>query len=511
MPLRVSAATAEPKGAVAGGHMSFDIKTVSPPRGGFIGGHYQRMRGAPLELRSPSAPDIVFEEQSASTDDVDRSVSLASTAAKASGWAACGPRDRAQVLHRWADLVDAHLEEIATLEALLGSRPYHEATARDVRVVGMALRLFAAYAETHESAVTATPHRQLSYTRDMPYGVVAAIAPWNFPLILSAWKFAPALAAGNAVVLKPSEMTPFSILRVAELGVEAGLPEGLFNILPGDGGTGQALVRHPGVDTVSFTGSTATGALVMAEAAAHGLKPVSLELGGKGAQLVFADADNLDHVADLIVRGITYNSGQVCFAGSRLIVQAPVRDKLLARIEQRMDRLVAGPTWQEVSLPPIISPAQLARIEQIVATALSQGAKLLRGGEPLADAERRCFFQPTILQSADVDNVAYREEIFGPVLLLDTFERFEEGIAKANHPDFGLAASVYTSNLNAALAAADQLDSGTIWINHWGRAADMTSPFGGVRRSGFGKDMGRAGYQKYLKTKSVWVERADLQ
>lgn len=488
--------------------MAFDVNTVSPPRGGFIGGRYEPMNGAPFELRSPSAPDVAFTERSASDDDMDRAVSLASAAARTSGWVQCGPRDRARVLHRWAGLIDAHVEELATLEALLGSRPHHEATERDVRVVGMALRQFAAYAETHESAVTATPHHQLSYTRDVPYGVVAAIAPWNFPLILSAWKFAPALAAGNAVVLKPSELTPFSILRVAELGVEAGLPEGLFNILPGEGGTGAALVRHPGVDTVSFTGSSATGARVMAEAAAHGLKPVSLELGGKGAQLVFADAADLDHVASLIVRGITYNSGQVCFAGSRLIVQAAVRDALLARIEARMDGLVEGPTWQKVTLPPIIGAGQLTRIEAIVGKALDQGARLLRGGEPIADAEGRSFFQPTILQSDDTGNAAYREEIFGPVLLLDTFEGFEEGIAKANHPEFGLAASVYTSDLDTALAAADGLDSGTVWINHWGRAADMTSPFGGVRRSGFGKDMGRAGYQKYLKTKAVWVERA---
>ncbi len=488
--------------------MSFDVNTISPPRGGFVGGCYEPMTGAPFELRSPSAPHIVFEERSASQEDIDRCVSLASGAVKSSGWAACGPRDRARILHRWADLVDARLEEIAILEALVGSRPYHEATERDVRVVAMALRQFAAYAETHESAVTATPHHQLSYTRDMPYGVVAAIAPWNFPLILSAWKFAPALAAGNAVVLKPSELTPFSILRVAELGIEAGLPKGLFNILPGAGGTGAALVRHPGIDTVSFTGSTVTGAKVMAEAAAHGLKPVSLELGGKGAQLVFADARDPDHVADLIVRGITYNSGQVCFAGSRLVVQAAIRDRLLSLVEQRMNGLVEGPTWQKVSLPPIINATQLARIEAIVQTATDQGAELLCGGEPIADAQGRSFFQPTILQSSDTDNAAYREEIFGPVLLLDTFESFEEGIAKANHPEFGLAASVYTSNLDTALAAADQLDSGTVWINHWGRAADMTSPFGGVRRSGFGKDMGRAGYQKYLKTKSVWVERA---
>ncbi|MEM9104107.1 MAG: aldehyde dehydrogenase family protein [Pseudomonadota bacterium] len=491
--------------------MRFDPFGLDRPTGFFCEGRLQPVNGPVFEHDCPSDARLSLAYAAATQDDVDRAVRCCRRAVRDSGWADRSARERGHVLKRWAELIDAHAESLAALESVSSSRPFGEALARDTRVPASALRTFASYAETHESAVTATGKGQLSLVTTEPHGVVAAIAPWNFPLILSAWKFAPALAAGNAVILKPSEYTPFSALKLAELGTAAGLPDGIFNVLPGDAAVGKALVAHPGIDYVTFTGSSATGAGIMADAAVHGLKPVSLELGGKGAQLVFDDAKDLEKVAGLIVRGITYNSGQVCFAGSRLIVQAGRKDELLEKIIDRMGILKSGPTWgEDVDLPPIINAKQMARVCGIVDQAQADGAECLIGGQVI-DANPGMFaYQPTILDGVGSDNAAFKHEIFGPVLSVDTFDDFEEGIAKANHPEYGLAASVYTGSLDRALAASQQIDAGTVWINHWGRGEDMTSPFGGFKKSGLGKDLGRAGFQKYLKSKSVWVEFGDV-
>ncbi|MEM6460901.1 MAG: aldehyde dehydrogenase family protein [Pseudomonadota bacterium] len=486
--------------------MYFDPIALARPEGVFVGGALHKAKGEDFPHLCPSDSAISLAYSTATIDDVNWAVEVARRALQDSGWAELSAKARGRVLLRWADLITSHAEELAALEALSSSRPYKEALARDVHVAASTLRTFVAYAETHESSVTATAASQLSMITTEPHGIVAAIAPWNFPLILSSWKFAPALAAGNAVLLKPSELTPFSALRLAELSVEAGLPDGLFNVLPGTVDVGRAMVAHPGVDYITFTGSSATGAAIMADAARHGLKPVSLELGGKGAQLVFDDAQNLDKVADLVARGIVMNAGQVCFAGARLVVHAAVKDSLLQQVANRMRDVRAGPTWSDhATLPPIINSKQIDRIESIVREASAQGAIPLLGGERLHVPNMHAF-APTILDSVGPGNTAFEQEVFGPVLSVDTFEDFDEGVAKANHPEYGLATAVHTGNLDRALSAARRIESGTVWINHWGRGEDMTSPFGGVKRSGIGKDLGRAGYEKYLKSKSVWVE-----
>lgn len=486
--------------------MYFDAKTLVRPEGVFVGGSLKTATGDPFPHLCPSDTTISLAYPTATVGDVDQAVALARRALKTSGWGELGAKARGNVLLRWADLISVHAEELAALEAVSSSRPYKDAVARDVRVAASTLRTFVAYAETHESAVTATAANQLSLVTTEPHGLVAAIAPWNFPLILSSWKFAPALAAGNAVLLKPSELTPFSALRLAELSAEAGLPPGLFSVLPGNAEVGRAIVTHLGVDYVTFTGSSATGAAIMADAAHHGLKPVSLELGGKGAQLVFDDAPDLGKVADLVARGVVMNAGQVCFAGSRLVVHAAVKDRLIEEVAERMHAAKPGPTWSdETSLSPIINADQMDRIESIVRDASEQGAVPLLGGERLATVNMNAF-APTILDGVGPGNAAFEREVFGPVLSVDTFEDFDEGIVKANHPEYGLATAVHTGSLDRAMLAARRIESGTVWINHWGRGDDMTSPFGGVKRSGIGKDLGRAGYEKYLKEKSVWVE-----
>ncbi|MEM9396528.1 MAG: aldehyde dehydrogenase family protein, partial [Pseudomonadota bacterium] len=279
--------------------MYFHAKSLVRPEGVFLGGSLKKARGEHFPHLCPSDTKISLAYPTAMVSDVDQAVEIARRTLKSSGWAELGAKARGRVLLRWADLISEHAEELAALEAVSSSRLYKDVLGRDVQVAASTLRNFVAYAETHESAVTATAANQLSLVTTEPHGIVAAIAPWNFPLILSSWKFAPALAAGNAVLLKPSELTPFSALRVAELSVEAGLPDGIFSVLPGAAEVGQAIVTHPGVDYVTFTGSSATGAAIMASAAHYGLKPVSLELGGKGAQLVFDDAPDLSKTADL--------------------------------------------------------------------------------------------------------------------------------------------------------------------------------------------------------------------
>lgn len=486
--------------------MFFDPAAVNVIGEQIIGGRVPGERSA--EVVSPSDHETMRSMTWASDAQVDLAVTTARAAWSESGWGRAGPRERAAVLTRFADLVDANAEELCRLESLVSARIYSEAMARDVKVVSGVLRYFAEYADKVDGSVTPTPRNSLSLTVHEPHGVVAAISPWNFPMILAAWKFAPALAAGNAVVLKPSEMTPFSAARIAELAVEAGLPLGLFNVVQGDASVGAALVSHPGVDYVTFTGSSATGARIMADAAMTGLKPVSLELGGKGPQLVFDDAGEIDRLARMIARGITYNSGQVCFAGSRLIVQRGIADELLDAVARVMRDFRVGATWDEATtMPPIINAKQAKRIDDIVRAGIADGATALCGAAPVEHPDG-AFYAPTILRGLPSDSRALREEIFGPVLAVQEFDDPDEGVALANHADYGLTASVHTRDINRAFEAARAIESGTVWINDWGRRTDFTAPFGGYKRSGLGKDMGRAGFEKYLKTKAIWVEFA---
>lgn len=488
----------------------FNPDALKLPQGVFLGdaaavaGH-----GAEMIVSSPSKPSLQMVVHSASVDDVDRAVQAARHAQRQGDWVSAGPRARAKILRRWADLVEAEAPAIAALESLASARLYNEVIARDIQVVAGVLRYFGEMADKTDGTVTATAHDALSLAVHEPHGVVAAISPWNFPIILAAWKFAPALAAGNAVVLKPSELTPFATLRIAELATAAGLPKGLFSVVTGDGLVGDALVRHPDVDYVTFTGSTATGARIMAAAAETGLKPVSLELGGKGAHVVFDDVADLDRVAALIARGITYNSGQVCFAGARLVVQAGVRDALLDRIIGHMQALVPGPTWgKATSLPPVANAAQADRIARLVQGSLDNGATALCGGTRLDGPHDATFFAPTILRNVARDDPAYVQEIFGPVLIVEDFTDPVEAADLAAHPLYGLTSSVWTQDITRAVTMARRIESGTVWINDWGRRMDFTSPFGGYKQSGIGKDMGRPGYEKYLKSKSIWIALA---
>lgn len=487
---------------------AFAPQPVRVPPGHWVGGRALDDGIAAIAVLRPSDGAQHGEVTEAGPAVVQAAVAAAMRGQAA--WAALRPRQRGDLMRRWADLVDRDRERLAQLEAVVSSRSFVEARAADIPAVAEWLRFYGEYADKLEGQVTASGDDRLSLVLREPYGVVGVITPWNFPLFLATWKLAPAIAAGNAVVLKGSELTPWSVRALAELATEAGLPDGVLNVVHGTGPlTGQALVRHPGVGYVTFTGSTATGARIMADAATGGIKPVALELGGKSATLVHADCGDLDMVADHVTWGITRNAGQLCYAGSRLVVDNRVADALLERIAQRMAALVPGPTWSAAaSLPPIISRRQWSRIDELVQRTVAEGARLRCGGQPL-QLEGGCYYPGTVLDRVGTQMTGYQQEIFGPVLCVQRFDDPADALGLANHPVYGLSAAVFTRDVGRALEAARGLKAGSVWVNRWGRTPEMmTSPFGGYNQSGFGKESGRAGIENFLRTKSVWIDFA---
>jgi aldehyde dehydrogenase (NAD+) len=487
---------------------TFDPDQVPVRTGHFIDGEYVDQGTSRIEVSRPSDGARYASIPVADVDAVDRAVQGAWHAQRTSGWARMAPRDRALVLRRFADLVAADVQTLAPLESLGSTRPIRDVVAWDVPLTAEGIRFYAEFADKIGGDVVATDHDHLGMTVAEPYGVVAAIAPWNFPLVMASWKIAPALAAGNAVVLKPSEMTPFSVLRLAELAIQAGVPKGIFNVVQGDGRiTGDALVRHPKISKVTFTGSTRTGAAIMAACAESGTKPVTLELGGKSPQIVFADAPRLADVARRIAAGITSNAGQVCVAGSRLLVERSLMEPLAEKIKAVFAELRAGPTWADgTTLSPIISELQAARIHAIVQRTAAAGASVLAGGERARVQGEGAYYLPTLLAGVTTESEAVREEVFGPVLTLQAFDTEAEALELAQHNDYGLAAGVHTADIGRALRLMRGLEAGTVWINRYGRTSDFMMPTGGYKRSGIGKDLGRQAYEATLRFKSVLID-----
>jgi aldehyde dehydrogenase (NAD+) len=483
----------------------FDPDSVQVSAGHFIAGEVVT-GGDLISIARPSDLVDYAEIPIATAETVDRAVCNAQAGLGASGWAMRPPRERARILRRWADLIDGNAEELGRIEAVGSTRPISQAVTGDVAATAEGIRFFAEWADKLGGEVAATRADHLGLIVSEPYGVVGAIAPWNVPLSTASWKLGPALAAGNAIVLKPSELTPFSAVRLAQLAIEAGMPAGIFNIVQGNGHiTGDALTRHPGIGKMSFTGSTRTGAAIMKAAAESGIKPVTLELGGKSPQLVFADAE-LEKAAASIAGSILANSGQGCVAGSRVIVQRPVADALIALLQEKLTRIVPGHTWKAATdFGPIISLAQARRIDGIVAASRERGGDVLMGGS-LIEGFGGAYYQPTIIVNVTDDNPAIREEIFGPVLTVQSFDTEEEGLALADHPEYGLAAGIYTTNLGRAMRAMRALKAGTVWINRYSRTLDFILPTGGYKSSGIGKDLGRQAVEQNLRHKTVLAD-----
>ncbi|MDR6819855.1 aldehyde dehydrogenase (NAD+) [Neorhizobium sp. 2083] len=483
--------------------LSFDPDSLSFPTGHFIGGKFETADGV-IPMHRPSDGKAYADCPVADADLVDQAVQTAKKALKDSNWGGIRPRERLKALHRWADLIEQNAVELAKLEAVSSTRPVGHLVDGDVGISAEQIRFFAEFADKEGSDLVPTDDGNLGMIMTEPYGVVGAITPWNFPINMAAWKLGPALAAGNAVVLKPSEMTPFSTIRLAELAVKAGIPAGLINIVLGDGMvTGNAITGHPDIAKVSFTGSTRAGSAIMENIARTGIKPMTLELGGKSPQLVFADAD-IDKAAAAVTASITSNAGQACVAGSRLIVEKSVAPRLIEAILKKMAGIVPGPTWDAASqYSPIISERQRQRIDDIIDASVKGGAECLTGGRSMDMPGY--FYSPTLIAGVDQNSPAVIEEIFGPVLTLQTFEDEDEGMSLADHPSYGLAAGLFTSDLSRAIRLTRRLQAGTIWVNRYGRSRDHILPTGGYKQSGIGKDLGREAFQANRKSKSVLI------
>ncbi len=480
---------------------SFDPHRVELRSAHWIGDRY--VTGSPaLELRRPSDAAPYAASPAADLAVIDEAVQTARAALETSGWATSRPRRRTEAMHRWADLIDAEAETLGRLESLASTRPISQSVTVDVAVTAEQIRFFAELADKEGGDVVPTDGDHLGMILSEPYGVVGAITPWNVPLSMAGWKLGPALAAGNAVVLKPSELTPFSTLRLAELAVRAGIPAGLVNIVLGDGPTtGAGLIGHPDIAKVSFTGSSLAGGAILRTIAETRIKPMTLELGGKSPQIVFASAD-IANAAACIARGILINAGQTCVAGTRVIADRRIADALLDRLCTALSAYRAGATWDAASdFSPIISERQISRIDAIVDAAISGGAERILGGRRMA--REGYFYEPTILTGLAPDSPALTEEIFGPVLTVQIVDGEDEAFALSDHPTYGLAAGIYTTDLGQAMRAMKRVEAGTIWINRYGRSRDHILPTGGYKSSGIGKDLGKEAYRANRRQKSV--------
>ena len=460
---------------------------------------------ATLDTYNPSTGEKLASVAQAGARDVDRAVAAAREAfAHGSEWRRMDAMDRGELVARIGRAIADRAEELTELETLDNGKPVREA-AIDIDQASDAFRYYAGWASKLEGETIPVRGKVLNYTIREPVGVVGGIIPWNFPLLMAAWKVAPALACGNTVVLKPAEQTPLTALELAAMADEVGLPPGVLNVVPGFGQTaGAALVAHPDVDKIAFTGSTEVGKQIMREGASS-LKKVSLELGGKSPNIVFEDAD-LDAAVRGAFNGIFYNAGQCCTAGSRLLVQESIHDVLMERLVDRVGRLQPGePLEPKRRYGPVISEAQLDRVMKYVDAGREEGATLVTGGHRIEAPHGGYWLEPTIFDGVSPDATIAREEIFGPVLATLTFQDEEEAVALANRTIYGLAAALWTGDVKRAHRVASRLEAGTVWVNTY-HPLDAASPFGGYKQSGYGRELGRHALELYTQVKSVWVD-----
>jgi acyl-CoA reductase-like NAD-dependent aldehyde dehydrogenase len=473
----------------------------------FIGGQWR----PPASGETYATVNPATEEESARVArgderDVDQAVQAARRAFDQGPWPRMAAAERARMLWKLADLITANLDEMARLESINTGKTLFDSGKVELPFAAEVFRYYAGWTTKIHGDTLALRDGAFTFTLRQPIGVVGAIVPWNFPFLLSSWKIAPALAAGNTVVLKPASLTPLTALRFAELTAEAGLPEGVFNVVPGPGGkVGMALVRHPGVDKVAFTGSTEVGKSIMREAAGT-LKRVSLELGGKSPNIVFADAD-LEAAVRGALTGIFYNKGEVCAAGSRLLVEQKVHDEVVGRLAERVKTLKVGdPLDKATRMGPVVSRQQLDTVLGYVEAGKREGARLVAGGERATVGNGKGYFlQPTIFTGVSNAMKIAREEIFGPVLSVIPFKDVDDGIAQGNETFYGLAAAVWTRDVAKALRAARAIRAGTVWVNAY-NLYDAALPFGGFKESGFGRELGATGMDLYTEVKSIWVD-----
>ncbi|MAU11870.1 MAG: betaine-aldehyde dehydrogenase [Anaerolineaceae bacterium] len=484
----------------------FLAKPIMP----YINGEYvATLSGQTFDTLDPSTGRYLASIGRCMLDDANAAVQAARRAFdEGDWWQKMSAADRSKCIWRLAELIEVHADIIAQLDSLDNGKPLHTARTVDVPLSADHLYYYAGWPTKIEgSTIPVSPQNMFNYTLREPVGVVGLISPWNYPLLMATWKFAPALAAGNCIIVKPAEQTPLSALYIAKLTAEAGFPPGVFNVLPGYGEeAGAALVTHDGVDKIGFTGSTEVAQKIV-QGSVGNLKRVSLELGGKAPNIVFADAD-LEAAAIGSTWAIFGNNGQSCTAGSRLYIERSVFEQVLDGLEQATKRIKVGPgmSQEKYNLGPVISDEHLKRVMGYVDEGLAQGAQVITGGQRMSgDLKEGYFVEPTILINvADQQRIA-REEIFGPVVCAMPFDHVNEIIQRANDTDFGLAAGLWTKDLSKAHKLAKALRAGTIWINTWGNT-EASSPFGGYKQSGYGREMGKEAIDLYTEVKSVWIK-----
>ena len=459
--------------------------------------------GKTFETVDPATNQVICRVAEGDAADIDLAVAAARRAFDSGPWSRMSGSERGRLIYKLADLVEKHQEELAALESLDNGKPYRDSIAADLPLTIKCYRYYAGWADKMVGKTIPVDGPYSCFTRHEPVGVVGQIIPWNFPLLMQAWKWGPALASGCTVVLKPAEQTPLSAARVAQLALEAGFPDGVINVVPGFGPTaGAALTRHMDVDKVAFTGETTTGQIIMEAAARSNLKRVSLELGGKSPNVVFADAD-LDAAVDGAYFGLFFNQGQCCCAGSRLFVEEKIHDEFVDRLVRRArSQKVGDPFDPATTQGPQVTREQQQRVLGYIEAGKSEGAKMhCGGGKPDLPGY---YVEPTVFSGVRDDMKIAREEIFGPVMNILPFKSIEEVIERGNRTHFGLAAAVWTRDIKKAHRMARSLRAGTVWINCYD-VFDAAAPFGGYKMSGIGRELGEYALQLYTEVKSVII------
>ncbi|HWA98118.1 MAG TPA: aldehyde dehydrogenase family protein [Pirellulales bacterium] len=469
----------------------------------FIGGKWQPAQsGKTFDTYNPATEEVIAQVAEGDKADIDAAVAAARQAFEDSEWSRMDARDRGRLLNKLADLLEDEIDDLAALESYNNGKPIRDARAADLPLTIDALRYYAGYADKIHGQTIPVRGKYFTYTRREPVGVVGQIIPWNFPMLMVAWKWGPALAAGCTIVMKPAEQTPLTCLRMARLAQKAGIPDGVINVVPGYGpSAGGALVKHPDVDKIAFTGSTEVAHIIMRDAAAT-LKRCTFELGGKSPNIVFADAD-LDAAAVGSHFGLYFNQGQCCCAGSRLFVQEKIYDKFIDKLASMNKTRKLGPGLDpETEQGPQVDQAQFDKIMQYIELGNKEGAECVTGGKRWGD--RGWFIEPTMFTNVKDDMAIAREEIFGPVLSVLKFKDVDEIVKRANNTSYGLAAAVWTRDVAKAHHLASKIKAGTIWVNCYD-VFDAGAPFGGYKMSGMGRELGEKGLEAYTETKTVTV------
>jgi aldehyde dehydrogenase (NAD+) len=460
---------------------------------------------ARLDVVNPATEEAIGSVAAATPRDIDDAVAAARGALRGP-WAALSARERGRLVARLGQRILERADELARLETLHNGKPIFESRQIEIPAAAECFEYYGGWADKIHGETIPVKGRSLTYTLREPVGVVAAIVPWNFPLLLTAWKVAPALACGNTVIIKPATQTPLTALALADVAQEVGIPAGVINVITGRGSEiGEYLVMHPGIDKIAFTGDTVTGRTVMRNAAGT-VKHTTLELGGKSPNIVFADAD-LDAAVRGATTGIFYGKGEVCAAGSRLLVESRIKDDFVARVVERARKIRPGdPLDPKTRLGALASAGQMARVLRYVDVGKSEGATLVAGGKRYDIGTGKGFFvEPTVFADVEPRMTIAREEVFGPVLAVIEFSDVDDAVSKANDCDYGLAAGVWTQNIKKAHNVAAQLQAGTVWVNTY-NVYDTAAPFGGYKQSGYGREMGMHALTHYTQTKTVWID-----